>query len=163
MMKDYKKERSLSTVAAILLFVVFAAGVFGVLLGGAEVYRSLAQRDAEVYDSRTCHQYLANKLRQAPKPDAVRIVPFGESDGLQIVQSVEGEPYVTWIYCHDGWLMELFCIADGEFSAEDGEKILPASGLSVTQQQDLLRIDITDENGQTLQLNHALRGWEETP
>ena len=162
-MKDYKNARSLSAVAALLLFAVFAVGVFSVLLGGAEGYRRLTRRDEAAYDSRTCIQYLAAKLRQAPEPAAVGIADFGDGKALQITQTVEGECYVTRIYCYDGWLMELFSIADGDFSPEDGEKVLPASAFSVTQRQDLLVIHITDGNGQKLQLQHTLRGWEGMP
>lgn len=156
-MRNYKKERSLSTVAALLLLSVFAACVLSVLLSGGKVYRTLAQRDADAYDSRTCSQYLLSKLRQAPDANGVSILDFGGSEAIQIAQTIEGDRYVTRIYCYDGWLMELFCLADGAFSPEDGEKVLPASDLSVTQQQDLLVIGITDGNGQKLQLRHTLR------
>lgn len=162
-MKSNKKERNLSTIAALLLFAVFATGVFAVLLTGAKVYRTLVQRDETVYDSRTCSQYLASKLRQTPTPDAISVSEFGESEALIITQVMEEDTYVTRIYCHNGWLMELFSVAQGEFSPEDGEKVLPASGLKVTQQGDLLMISVTDGNGEHLQLRFTLRGWEEMP
>ena len=162
-MKDNKKEHSLSTIAALLLFVIFATGVFAVLLTGAKVYRGLTQRDASAYDSRTCSQYLASKLRQAPSPDAVSVSEFGGAEALVITQVIDGDAYTTQIYCYNGWLMELFCVAGGEFSPEDGEKVLPASGLKVTQQGDLLMISVTDGNGEHLQLRFTLRGWEEMP
>lgn len=162
-MKDNKKERSLSTIAALLLFAIFATGVFVVLLTGAKVYRTLAQRDASAYDSRTSSQYLASKLRQAPSPDAVSVSEFGGAEALVITQVIDGDAYTTRIYCYDGWLMELFSVADGEFSPGDGEKVLPASNLSVTQQQDFWIISLTDGNGQDLQLRYAQRGWEELP
>jgi len=162
-MKSNKKERNLSTIAALLLFAVFATGVFAVLLTGAKVYRTLVQRDETVYDSRTCSQYLASKLRQIPTPDAISVSEFGESEALIITQVMEEDTYVTRIYCHNGWLMELFSVAQGEFSPEDGEKVLPASGLKVTQQGDLLMISVTDGNGEHLQLRFTLRGWEEMP
>ena len=162
-MKDYKNERSVSTVAALLLFAVFAVGVLGVLLGGAQSYRRLTQRDEAAYDSRTCTQYLATKFRQAPESGTVQVVSFGEGSALLIPHTVGGEDYMTRIYCHDGWLMELYSIADGEFSPEDGEKILPASDLTITRQQDLLVIGITDGNKQALRIKVSLRGWEELP
>lgn len=162
-MKDNKKEHSLSTIAALLLFSVFATGVFAVLLTGAKVYRTLVQRDETAYDSRTCSQYLATKLRQVPSPDAVSIAEFGGAEALVITQVIDGDAYITRIYCYDGWLMELFSVAGGEFSPEDGERILPASDMSVIQQQDLLIISVTDGSGENLQLRYAQRGWEELP
>lgn len=162
-MKDYKNERSLSTVAALLLFAVFAVGVMGVLLGGAQSYRRLTRRDEATYASRTCTQYLATKLRQVSESNGVEIGSFGDGSALLIRETVEEEHYVTRIYCYGGWLMELYSVVDGEFAPEDGEKILPASNLTVTRQQDLLLIGITDENARKLQLKISLRGWEELP
>lgn len=162
-MNNNKKERNLSTIAALLLFAVFAVGVFSVLLGGVKLYRALVQRDENAYDTRTCSQYLLSKLRQSPTPDAVSVSQFGNADALVITQDIEGDAFVTRIYCHNGWLMELYSIADAEFSPEDGEKVLPASGLSVTQTDDLLCITITDPEGKEQMLQHTLRGWEAVP
>ena len=162
-MKDNKKERKLSTIAALMLFAVFATGVLTVLLSGASVYRSLVQRDEAVFDSRTCSQYLLSKLRQVPDPGTVRVAQFGQTDALMITQTVDDESYVTRIYCHNGWLMELFSVADGEFSPEDGEKILPASKLQVSRQGGLITVVVTDKNGEAWQLRYSLRGWEEVP
>lgn len=159
-MRNYTKERSLSTIAALLMLAVFAVGVLGVLLGGGKVYRALTQRSAAAYDSRTCSQYLLSKLRQLPDANAVAVADFDGLQALQITQYVDGEAYVTRIYCYDGWLMELFSVAGGEFSPGDGERVLPATDLSITQQQDLLTLKITDGNGKCLQLHHSLRGGE---
>lgn len=162
-MNNNKKERNLSTVAALLLFAVFAVGVFSVLLSGVKIYRALVLRDETSYDSRTCSQYLASKLRQSPTPDAVSISKFGDADALVITQVIEGDAFVTRIYCHNGWLMELYSIAEAEFSPEDGEKVLPASILSVTQTDDLLCITVIDAGGNEQTLQHTLRGWEVVP
>ncbi len=162
-MKDYKNERSLSTVAALLLLAVFAVGVLAVLLSGAQSYRRLTQQDQIAFDSRTVAQYLASKLRQAPGPEAASISDFGGTAALQIIQQIDGEEYVTHIYCHDGWLMELFSIAQGDFSPEDGEKVLPASDLRITRQQDLLTVELLDGSGEPVCLKLSIRGWEDVP
>lgn len=159
-MKNYKNERKLSTVAALLLFTVFAVGVFSVLFGGTRIYRNLVQRDAATYDSRTGCQYLMSKLRQAPEPQAVGVSQFEGLDTLLITETIDGDMLVTRIYCYNGWLMELYSFSDSEFSPEDGEKVLPAKSFSVTQQQDLLLLELTDENGKSYELRHTLRGWE---
>ncbi len=162
-MKEYKNERPVSAVAALLLFAVFAVGVLCVLLTGAQGYRRLNAREEAAYNSRICAQYLATKLRQAENAGAVDTAAFGDADALQIIQTVEEEVYITRIYCYDGWLMELFTLDGGEFSPEDGERVLPASNLSVSRQEQLLLICITDGSGRQLQLQHALQGWEEVP
>ena len=154
-MKNYTKERSLSALAALLTFALFALGILSVLLGGANVYRRLTQRDQHSYDSRTCTQYIATKLRQAPSPGAVAVAPFGDGDCLFITEAIGDSAYLTRVYCYDGWLMELFTVADGEFAPEDGEKILPLQSLSLSRNGSLITVQLTglDYSSQILTLH----------
>lgn len=157
-MKNYTKERSLSTLAALLTFALFAIGILSVLLGGANVYQRLNQRDQNSYDSRTCAQYIATKLRQAPSPGAVAVAPFGDGDGLFITETIGDCAYLTRVYCHDGWLMELFTVVGGEFSPEDGEKILPLRTLSLTRDGSLVSVQLTDLDNTSQRLTLHIRG-----
>ena len=149
---DHKKFSSLSTVAALLVLAVFAVGILGVLLGGAEAYQRLTRRDQAAYDRRTAAQYLTTKLRQAPGSGAVSMGSFGESDALLITEEWESVAFATRIYCYDGWLMELYSLADGEFSPADGQKIVPMDRLQVAQAGNLLELTLTcgEENRQVL-------------
>ncbi len=156
-MKTIKTERSLSTIAALLLFAVFAVGVLAVLFGGAKAYNRITERERQSYNLRTSSQYVMTKLRQAESPQAIKIVPFGEGEALQISQTVEGKEYATRIYCHNGWLMELFAAADGDFSAADGEPVLNISDLSVGLENGILKITLTDNVGESVSVRHALR------
>lgn len=157
-MKNYNKERSLSALAALLTFSLFAIGILSVLLGGANIYRRLNQRDTKSYDSRTCIQYLATKLRQAPSPGAVAVAPFGSGDALLIYEVVENETYLTRVYCHDGWLMELFTVADGDFNPEDGEKILPMVSFTPKAENSLVTFSLIDSSNTHQQLTLQIRG-----
>jgi len=159
-MRERSGKRSISGLAALLLLGVFAAGILSVLLGGAGAYRRLTERDRLAYDSRTCLQYVATKLRQAPAPGTVSLSDFGDGDSLVISETVEGEDYCTRVYCHEGWLMELFTAAEGEFEPADGEKIMQARSLTLTQKGDLLRVEIVDGNGRGETLMLYLRGGE---
>lgn len=157
-MKTIFKNRSLSSLVALLTFVLFATGILFVLLNGAGVYRRLTQRDQHSYDSRTCAQYVATKVRQAPSPTAVSVDTFGASDALLISQYIEDTEYVTRIYCHEQWLMELFTLAGGDFAPEDGEKILPLRSLTLSQDGSVLSVSLTDTNGDTQSLMLSVRG-----
>ena len=154
------KTRSASMIAALIVLALFAVGILSVLLGGAGAYRRLTARDQQAYEDRTCSQYLATKLRQASCADAVEVLPFGDTDALRITQILEGEVYETRIYCHDGWLMELFSLAGGEFSPEDGEQILEAKGLKIQNQQGLYTLELTGEDGKRILLTLSARGGE---
>lgn len=159
-MKERSRKNSISGLAALVLLGVFAAGILAVLLSGAAAYQRLTERDAQSYDSRTCMQYLAAKVRQAPAPDALSLSDFGEGDSLLLSETIDGTEYQTQVYCYDGWLMELFTVAEAGLLPEDGEKILPAESLSLTLAGDLLRIAVVDGNGTENALTLALRGGE---
>ena len=141
-----------------LTFLLFAISILFVLLNGARVYRRLTQRDQCSYDSRTCAQYIATKMRQVPSPTAVSTDTFGTVDSLLISQDIEGLEFVTRIYCYENWLMEIFTLADGDFFPEDGENILPLSSLSVSQDGGVFSFILTDTEGNTQHLTISARG-----
>ena len=71
-----------------------------VLLTGAGVYQRLTQRDRQAYDQRTCAQYLAAKVRQAPGPQSVSLSSFGDSASvsayaLEAVRWAAGEGLIS--------------------------------------------------------------------
>ena len=158
-MRERSNRQSITTLAALLLLGVFGVSILSVLLTGASTYRRLVQRHQLSYDRRTCAQYVAARVRQAPSPDAVVLSRFGSSDALVIREDVDGTVYLTRVYCHDGWLMELFAAADGDFAPEDGQKLLPADSLTLTQTGTLLQADIA-HGGETTQVAVQLRGKE---
>ena len=159
-MRNFLKNGSLSGLVALLTFVLFAISILFVLLNGAGVYRRLTQRDQYSYDSRTCVQYVATKMRQAPSPAAISTDTFGTVDSLRISQDIEGLEFVTRIYCYENWLMEIFTLADGDFLPEDGEKILPLSSLSVSQDGSVFSFILTDTEGNTQHLTISARGGD---
>lgn len=145
---------------ALVVFGVFAACVLSVLLTGSEVYRRLTVRDQAAYDRRTCAQYIATKVRQAPGPDSISLSSFGDGDALAVTESIEGEPYVTRIYCHNGWLRELFALDGEDFAPEDGEKVLEAQALSLTLEDGLLWVGITGADESPVRFTLSIRTGE---
>jgi len=160
-MKERLKRQSMTGLAALLIFGIFAVGILSVLLSGAGAYRRLTERDRLSYDSRTCAQYVATKVRQVSAPESIRLESFGNIQALVIEQEYDGVQYLTRVYCHDGWLKELFTAAEGNFAPEDGERILPAQQMEVENNKGLLSISLVDGNGVETRLNLALRGREE--
>ena len=159
-MRERSGKRSISGLAAALLLCVFALMILSVLLGGAGAYQRLTARGQESYDSRSCAQYVATKLRQAPSAESVELRSFGGSDCLCIIEEIEGAEYITRVYCHDGWIRELFTLAEGDFAPEDGEKILEAEALELSLENELVRVTVT--GGSSAEFFIGLRG-EATP
>ena len=127
-MKRQGTKRHMDGLLMLLLFGVFAVCVLIVLLTGARAYRGLTDRDRAAFDRRTCAQYIATKVRQGDAAGTVRVEDFCGESALQLIDGEAG--CVTWLYCHDGWLMELYTFADARLEPQDGERIMPLEGLS---------------------------------
>ena len=134
-----EKRMEMTQVLALLTLTVFALCLLLVLLNGAGVYRNLVDRSEENYDRRTALHYLTTRVRQA---DAVQIGVLQDCEALILVEQVQEETFLTWIYCWDGWLWELYAIPGGSFSPEDGQRVLEAESLSCSLDGSLLTLEL---------------------
>jgi len=134
------RQHHIDGLFALLVFALFAACILLVLLTGADLYRGLVARDDAAYSCRTGAGYLASRVRQAPDGGAVSVRPFGDGDALVIAEEIGGSRYETLIYCHEGWLCELFAAAEDAASPAAGERVLPARVLSLRLEEGLLTV-----------------------
>lgn len=155
-MKREKIQHHMDGLLLLLLFGVFAVCVLSVLLTGAKAYRRLTLRDQEAYRRRTCVQYIATRVRQGDLEGAVAVEPFGEGDAL--VMAKDG--YVTRVYWHDGWLMEMYAGEDVQLAPEDGEKIMELDGLAMSMDGGLLTVEVDGGDTGTDTLRLSLRSGE---
>lgn len=156
-MKRQGTRRQMDGLLMLLLFGVFAVCVLIVLLAGARAYRGLTERDGAAYDRRTCLQYLTARVRQGDLAGGVTVEPFGDGAALCMW---DPEGFVTRVYCHDGWLMELYTFEDAELEPQDGEKVLPLEGLDLTLEDGFLTAEVRQGEGVTDALRLSLRGGE---
>lgn len=133
---EHKTSRT-TGLLALLVFLLFALCLLLVLLTGAGVYRGLVRRGEESYAARTTVQYIATRVRQAGD---VAVEEFGGCKALVFPETIDGERYLTRVYCHEGWLMELFSTGTAELSPEDGERVLEAEDLLVQLEGNLLTV-----------------------
>lgn len=143
---------------ALLLFGIFAVSLLAVLLTGAGAYKRLTGRDEEAYGRRTCVQYIANRVHQAPSGAAVAVEPFGDGEAITIT---DGTGYITRVYCHDGYLMELFTAEDILMLPENGEKILEIGELSFSLEDGMLYVTIVDQSGNSMDMLLSLADGKE--
>ena len=155
-------KHHISSLMALMLFGIFAICILAVLLGATGVYQRLTERDARSYENRTAVMYLATKVRQNDCADRIATGTLGGSDALVLTETVEGETFETWIYCHDGYLYELFLPAALEPSPEDGEQLLPVEELQLELTDGLLSVTLT-QNGTRQTLRLGLRSGEVQP
>lgn len=160
MKKKNNSKNSISGLATLLMFGVFAVCIMSVLLTGAGAYKRLTQRDQASFSARTCSQYIVTKVRQAGSPDAVSVESFDGYDCLVFAEDIDGWTYVTRVYCYDGWLCELFTAEDGGFLPEDGEKVVEAEDLKVYSENGLINVSVTDREGYESSFCLNVRGME---
>lgn len=153
-MKIKTVKHHIDGLIALLLFGVFAACVLAVLLTGANAYRRLTDRDQAAYAHRTGTQYIATRVRQADRAGGILVEDFGGADALILGAD---EDYATWVYCYDGWLMELYCLRDEPLKPEDGQQLVEAQGLELDLEDGLLTVSLTGADGQADTLRLALR------
>lgn len=140
-MKD--KHYRITDLAALLVLAVFALCLLLVLLTGADVYRGLVQQGEEAYLRRTALQYLTTRVRQA---ESVQIGDFDGCEALILEESADQETCTTRVYCYDGWLRELYCVPGAQVAPQDGQALLEAADLSVSQQGNLLTLTLGSDS-----------------
>ena len=156
-MRRQRIRHQMDGLLMLLLFGVFAVCVLAVLMTGAKAYRGLVDRDQAAYDRRTCVQYIATRVRQGDLTGGAAVEPFGEVTAL-CMKDPEG--FVTRVYCYDGWLMELYTFSDAELEPQDGEKIMPLEGLTLSLEGGLLTAELQMGEGVTDTLRLSLRSEE---
>ena len=166
-MKETNSKRSISSLAPFILFVILTTCLLSVLLSGADLYQTINQRDQVSYDQRTLIQYLTTKIRQNDVNGQIEVGSFdavSDSDQgttLHIFEVIEDRTFCTRIYCHNGYLYELFSAGGLDFSMSEGQPLLPVKDLSFSRFSDLLQIDIqyNDSHSETFYID--LRSGEE--
>jgi len=152
-MQEQVKKNSMSSVAPLLLFAIFATCIVMVLLSGANIYQKLVNRDQASYQHRTTAQYITTRVRQSDCADVAFIGDFSDLSGseegntLFLCEILGGRTFFTRIYCHEGYVRELFSEAGVEFIPADGEKLLEANDLYFSMEDGLLTVSIEHADG----------------
>ena len=132
------KSRLLETLPNFLLFFLFASCMFFVLLSGAKLYKNVSGVMEEQFSVNTCVSYMTAKVRHYDTVDAVSIGKIGDVESLLLEEEISDKIYVTYLYCADGNLMELFCSSDMEVAPSDGQIIMPLERLDFDMENGLL-------------------------
>lgn len=157
-MKHTRSQAHITTLAALSLLAVFAVTILLVLLKGASIYRRMTDRDQETWQARAAYQYVATRLRQEARLDAVTVEDFA---GVSALTLGVGEAYLTRLYCYDGSLRELYAPAELTLSPGDGEPLLALKSMEPALSDGLLQVELTTQDGEVRQLVLDLSGAEE--
>lgn len=166
-MRSYNKRISTSILAPLLIFTVFTTCLLVVLLSGADIYKKYTELDRQSFDSRILSQYIAAKARQSDFENGIAVGHFANSsqttngDTLFAYQKVNFELYCTRIYCHDGYLCELFTEINSEFEPSDGARLMPAESVEFMLDNGTLTVCITQADKQQHYITLSIRSGKE--
>ena len=133
-----KRSRLLEIVPNFLLFFLFACCMFFVLISGAKSYKNVTAVIEEQFSVNTCISYVTAKVRHYDSEGAVTVGKIDDTDALLFKEKIAGEEYLTYLYCYDGSLMELFCSADMEVYPMDGQQIMELDSLELSAEEDMI-------------------------
>lgn len=152
-MKKRGEKIHIDFLIGVLVFGIFAVGIIAALLAGAGAYKRLTQRDSAAYDCRICTSYLTTKVRAAD-PENISFVEKGAPEGgaLRISETIDGEEYVSYIYCYNGWICELYTAGEFEPEYEFGEKLLEIKSLDMEFEEGIFSADIVTSGGEARHL-----------
>ena len=127
------KKSNLGFLLVLVVLATFMVSVLLVLLTGADVVQGITERDQKSYGQRTVMQYIATRVHQADQAGMISVRETEAGDRLVLAETIGSSLFESVIYCHDGYLRELFCASGYEPEAEFGEKILPAESFPPLQ------------------------------
>lgn len=96
------------SVFVLMVFCLFAFGVFITIMLSASTYRAQTDITLEGQNERILLSYVRTKVRGADSAGAVFVGEHHGINALGIREELGGRDFVTFIYFYDGWARELF-------------------------------------------------------
>jgi len=114
----------------LMIFCVFAASVFLVLMLGGSIYGNMIDVSAKGQSERDSISYIRAKIKSSDSAGSISINDFNGLQALVLSEIIEESEFVTYIYHYDGWVYELFHEKGLVFLPEDGRPIIKSDSLS---------------------------------
>lgn len=153
-----RREHSIQNVFVLALFAVFAVATLFALMFGAQVYKSMEEKDTAAYNNSMTCAYVAERLRHSADTSDVAVGTFGGGDALFIYEDVGGVRYQTAIYVCGGWLCELYTESGLDLAPDAGTQLLECAEISFCERQPgLIDIAAVGVDGTKSSLTVALR------
>jgi hypothetical protein len=147
-------------VAVFLLGAVFLFLSVGLVLLGGSVYRQVVADSFENDRMRNTLSYIANQVRRNDIAGNVQVGKFHGQDALLLLQNLGGIECITYLYCWEGSLRELFVEKGFELEPEAGLPLIPLDDISFTQDgEGLINVEALFDSGSSQRLVLAPRSW----
>ena len=157
-MENTNREKGLVHTVCVLA-VICMFGISAMMLGsvGASVYKNIAERNLDSFELRTSLSYVKTKINQY---DEVGKIALEEKNGIKTLvlsEDIEGEIFDTAVYFYKGKLYEITGAKGMEFKPEDGFAILSVDSFEITEDNGLIKLATTDDDGSSETLYVKLR------
>lgn len=157
-MENINREKGLVHTVCVLA-VICMFGISAMMLGsvGASVYKNIAERNLNSFELRTSLSYVKTKINQY---DEIGKLAIEERDGIKMLilsEEVEGEIFDTAVYFNKGKLYEITGVKGMKFKPDDGFVILSVDSFEITEDNGLVKLVTTDDDGESETLYVKLR------
>lgn len=148
---------SLDFIFILALLCVFAFGALMAVILGSNTYKEIKDNMDSNYELRTPLSYISTKIRQHDDADSIQIITKEGTDALVLESLDAGVLCQTWIYEYNDSLYEVYLDKGTEFNLEDGIAIVPSYGLAFDLENNLLKVEASDHQGNTRSLSLSFR------
>ena len=145
------------------VFVFVLLGLFAVMstlmvLLGAQMYRNTVDHTTLNNDNRVLDAYVRSMIRAGDLAGSVKIEDHDGVTALAMYDDTDGDEYVTWLYCYEGYLYEQYTSRNDDFVPASGTAICPAMAFAPKFEGELLTVQLVDETGELSAVQVALHG-----
>ena len=123
------------------VFVLFVCCLLAAVLAFAKAYKHFGSEIEKRFDTATAQTLVLQKLRSYDS-GAVSVGKQGDTDYLGFSDTIDGESYITYIYCYDG------------------NTLFPADKFTATADKNIISFAITC-NGVQTSSHYCLRSGKE--
>lgn len=153
--KEEAGGRSTSRLFTLLLMGVFFVALMGGLAAGANIYRSVAEVQADTNDLHIQSGLVANTVHVNDAADAVEAGQGPEGPALVLVERLETGTYETRIYEYQGTVYQEYAIAGNPYNPLSATALFESAtfdysfdGKLLTVTTDLGTFDVALRSGQ---------------
>lgn len=151
---NFSKRFSIQFIFVMLLFLIIVLLSVMIIILGKNVYSNINDDRASNYEFRVSLSYIANKIRQADKEDAVSIKDIDGTPAIVINETYDGLNYETWIYYYDNYINEILVDEGTLFNLSDGMKVLEVENFNILKMKDnLYKFSVENNNNAELVLS----------
>ena len=135
---NFSNQFSIQFTFIMLLFLIIVLLSVMIITLGKNVYSNINDDRANNYELRVSLSYIANKIRQADKENAVYLKDIDGTPAIVINETYDGLNYETWIYYYDNYINEILVDEGTLFDLSDGMKVIEVESFKILKLKDNL-------------------------